>query len=358
MIRKFLLLVAVILMVSMTAVHAKINYVPLYIVDTKPDVGAVRHAPAGPLFITQDDHKLTLPEIGDSVTFMVYKYNDCVYEVAWGDLQPTVNVPSTLVGDYEVRLCADTYYYHGYITLEGQDGPDIPTENANWENITLLGSNTSQQVILDNILGLNVVEYNMKYKNAMSDEALVYLSEEDREAYIKQCEERQAELRAQRRFGLLPDELSAIFPSLVQYYSNNEFGINYMDLVPILISCIQELKIQLDSRTEKIVDIMMSRSSGTSAAREVRAAIGNTLLSAMPTSVSESAVVRYLLTDEVTDAYITVTDMSGRVMVKVPVSSSETSVSISSGTLGEGIFLCTLFANGQNIGTKRLVKTK
>jgi hypothetical protein len=50
--------------------------------------------------------------------------------------------------------------------------------------------------------------------------------------------------------------------------------------------------------------------------------------------------------------------MGGRVVTKVPVSPSATSATIDSGTLGEGIFLCTLYVDGQNIGTKRLVKTK
>jgi hypothetical protein len=50
--------------------------------------------------------------------------------------------------------------------------------------------------------------------------------------------------------------------------------------------------------------------------------------------------------------------MGGRVVTKVPVSPSATSAMIDSGTLGEGIFLCTLYVGGQNIGTKRLVKTK
>ena len=31
---------------------------------------------------------------------------------------------------------------------------------------------------------------------------------------------------------------------------------------------------------------------------------------------------------------------------------------IDSGTLGEGIYLCTLFVDGKNVGTKRMVKTK
>ena len=106
-----------------------------------------------------------------------------------------------------------------------------------------------------------------------------------------------------------------------------------------MVGCIQELKTELDSRTETIVDVMMSRGASSAAVSEVRAAIGNTLLSAAPTSVYESAQVRYLLTDNVTNAYIAITDMEGRQITKVPVSPSETSVSIDSGTLGQGIFL-------------------
>ena len=132
----------------------------------------------------------------------------------------------------------------------------------------------------------------------------------------------------------------------------------YIDLIPILISCIQELKTQLDARTETIVDVMMSRGAGTSAVSEVRAAIGNTLLSVSPSSVSESAQVRYILGDDASNAFITVTDMGGRVMTRVPVSPTETSTTIDSGILGEGIFLCTLYVDGKNVGTKRLVKTK
>ena len=101
---------------------------------------------------------------------------------------------------------------------------------------------------------------------------------------------------------------------------------------------------------------MLSRYAGTSAAREIRAAIGNTLLSVTPT-LAESTEVRFLLTEDVVNAHITITNMGGRVVTKVPVSSSDTTVTINTGTLDEGIYLCTLVANGQNVGTKRLVKT-
>jgi hypothetical protein len=329
MVKRLFFLVVSILMGNMTVVNAKINYVPLYIVDTSADVKGVKHAPPQPLIITQDDHRLTLPEIDDSLMFQVFKGDDCVYEEAYDRNRSIVDLPALLYGDYEVRLCADTYYCYGYLTLELLKNPDIPTEYGNWENIMLFGSDTSQESILNSIMGLNVVEYNRKDKDD-----------------------------GQRYVGMFPDELKAILPQVTDRYGFIVGDINLWGLFSVLIGCIQELKTELDSRTETIVDVMMSRGVNPSAVSEVRTAIGNTLLSAAPTSVYESAQVRYLLTDNVTNAYIAVTDMEGRQITRVPVFPSETSVSIDSGTLGQGIFLCTLFVNGEKIETKRLVKTR
>ena len=330
MVKRFIFIVVTLLMGNMTVVNAKINYVPLYIVDTSADVKGVKHAPPQPLIITQDDHRLTLPEIDDSLMFQVFKGTDCYYEVAYDRNQPIVDLPAILWGDYEVRLSADTYYYYGYLTLELLNNPDIPTEYGNWENITLFGSDTSQESILNSIMGLNVVEYNRKDKGD-----------------------------GQRYVGMFYDELRATFPQITDDHYGFIIGdINLWGLFSVMVGCIQELKTELDRRTETIVDVMMSRGVNPAAVSEVRAAIGNTLLSAAPTSVYESAQVRYLLTDNVTNAYIAVTDMEGRQITKVPVSPSETSVSIDSGTLGQGIFLCTLFVNGEKIETKRLVKTR
>lgn len=260
-----------------------------------------------------------MPDIEDSLTFMVLSNDQCVYQTNYQRSLSTINLPATLVGDYEVRLCADSYYCYGFVTLEQQekrDTSDIPIETELWENITQLGSNTSQQDILDDIMGLHVVEYNMK-----SDSA-------------------------QKRIGLLAAELREIFLQVVLTLPDGQLGINYLDLVPVLFSCVQELKNQLDIRTQRIADIMLSRYTDTSAAREIRAVIGNTLLAVAPTPVCESVLVRFLLTDDVANANITITDMGGRAITKVPVSPSDKSVTISSGTLGEGIYLCTLFADG------------
>jgi hypothetical protein len=329
MIKKFFFLLATLLIGSATAVEAKIIYVPLYIIDTQADVKEPKRSPMLPLFITQDDHKLILPEVDDILTFKLLTDSTCIYEEACQQPQPPVCLPTMLTGDFEVRLCADTYYYSGYITLECEGKLDIPNETEEWSYIIPFGSALSQATLLNSLMGLNVVEYSRKgdYEN-------------------------------EKRFGgMLRDDVKAELPQVTDYSTHNEQGINFYGFISVLVGCIQELKYELDSRTMAIVDAM-SRSASSSDMSSVRAAIGNTLLSADATTVSEAAQVRYHLTDDVSNAYIAVTDMGGRVMTRVPVSPSETSASISSGVLDEGIFLCTLYADGKIVGTKRLVKTR
>ena len=238
-------------------------------------------------------------------------------------------------------------------------GEGVPSEFGQWENITRLGSDSPQEVILDKIMGLNVVEYNMK-TDIPSEEDLIYLNVKDKEAYLKRLEEKEAAKNAERHIGLLANELKAAFPNLglVRELNEGKVGINYVEIVPVLISCIQELKNQLDMRTGKMVEIVMSRGLEPTTVNAARAAFGSNLLPIAPTSVSQPAEVRYLLDVAASNAYLSVVDMGGRVVTKVPVSPSATSAMIDSGTLGEGIFLCTLYVDGQNIGTKRLVKTK
>ena len=337
--KKLLLLLVTILMGSMTTVNAKINYIPLYIVDTQPDVKVVKHVPAAPLFITQDGYKLILPGFEDSLTLVVYKGIQEVFLYALQRQQSIVELPTTLVGDFEIRICTDTYYYFGYITLEGQNGantpsetekPEIPTETEHWGNITLYGNNTTQEALLNSLMGLNIVEYNRKDGDS-----------------------------EQRYVGMLADELKTAIPQVTDDKGGIILGgINIYCFFSLMTSCIQELKNQLDSRTETLFDIMMSREITPTAYNSARAAIGNTLLSVSPTSVNESAQVRYILNDDASNAYILISDMGGRTMTKKPVSPSETNATINSGVLGEGIFLCTLFVNGQNVGTKRLIKTR
>ena len=334
--KTFLLLLAALLMGSTTAVKAKIVYVPLYIVDTGSDVKEPKRGPGVPLFITQDGYKLILPELDDSLTFRAFKGNTCVYEIPCQHPQPPVCLPASFIGDYEVRLCADNYYYHGYVSLELQDKPEIPSETDNWHSIISLESGSSEEELLNALMKLNVILF-----------------------------KRKADSYDQSYITMPIDEVATAIPYVTNQPGFMEGGVvNLYSIISVLVGCIQELKFELDSRTEALVDLsevlsdIMSQSSSSTTISSVRAAIGSMLLSPATTTVGEPAQVRYVLSEDVANAHIAVTDMGGRLVTRVPVSPSDTSVSIDSGILDEGIFLCTLYADGKTIGTRRLVKTK
>lgn len=75
-------------------------------------------APPRPWYITQDDYTLTMPAFEDDFTLELRDENDAVVYTAYVPACSTVIVlPSTLSGDFELRLVSDTYYYRGYIML-------------------------------------------------------------------------------------------------------------------------------------------------------------------------------------------------------------------------------------------------
>ena len=129
---------------------------------------------------------------------------------------------------------------------------------------------------------------------------------------------------------------------------------NYLELVPILIRSIQELKQELDEVKGK-ENVLLSRNATTD--MTVTNAIGNKLYQNSPNPFKEQTIIRFRLADDAQNAAICIFDMTGKMLKRLPVSSGETSVSVNGWELGEGMFLYTLMVNGQEIDTKRMLIT-
>ena len=116
MIKKFLLLLT--LLSGLDANPLSAGQIPMQIIDK----GGIGHgstlAPPRPWYITQDDYVLTLPAFEDDFTLELHDEDDTVVYSTFVPAGTTqVVLPSTLSGDFELRLAADTYYYIGYISL-------------------------------------------------------------------------------------------------------------------------------------------------------------------------------------------------------------------------------------------------
>ena len=210
------------------------------------------------------------------------------------------------------------------------------------ENVTPLVSEAkTQDETLNNIMSMNVIKYNYIDKPMeISDTAQVVIEKELKEK--------------QTHYGLSAQELQKLYPDLVYEGQDGYLGVNYVELVPILIRSIQELKLELDE-AKGGDNITMSR-SGT-AVSEARAD-SNKLYQNTPNPFQEQATIRFSLADDVQNAAICIFDMTGKMLKKLPISSGETSVSINGWELGEGMFFYTLIVNGHEVDTKRMIITK
>ena len=132
---------------------------------------------------------------------------------------------------------------------------------------------------------------------------------------------------------------------------------NYVELVPVLIQAIQELKQQVDELQG--TDTVKKTPAKTSATDVGSSSIKkNTLYQNTPNPAKEQTVIRYQLADNVKDAAICIFDMQGKMLKKLPVSSDNDSVTINSYELGLGMFLYSLVVNGQETDTKKMIITR
>ena len=219
-----------------------------------------------------------------------------------------------------------------------------PSDKRLKTNIEPLGKETLQKVQEMNVVSYNYVD------TRKSQEAIDLLTgetitiEED-----PSC--------SQRHYGLIAQELQELYPDLVHEGQDGYLGINYIELVPVLIRAIQELKQQVDELQGTEVAKGASAKSSTTDVRNTTAK-KNILYQNTPNPAKEQTIIRYQLADNAKDAAICIFDMQGKLVKKLPVSSVNDSVTINGYELGQGMFLYSLVVNNQEVDTKKMIITK
>lgn len=105
---------------------------------------------------------------------------------------------------------------------------------------------------LENLLKINVVEYNLKSRldsyipNDIDSEKAEELKEE-----IMFLKKEDQQLTARRHIGIVGQELQKIYPNVVYEGQDGYLSVNYLEMVPLLIRSIQELKQEMDELKEQ-----------------------------------------------------------------------------------------------------------
>lgn len=219
------------------------------------------------------------------------------------------------------------------------------------ENIAPFGQSDDEST-LDHVLKMNVVEYT--YKDIHREGGGVEASSA-----------KEAQEEKKLHYGLIAQELQEIYPELVNKEQDGYLSINYVELVPVLIRSIQELKQELDEIKGNSEDIVMSRMMG-STFEDVTASVDATEASSVSASLSqntpnpftEQTTIRFTLPDEAQNASICIFDMSGKMLRQIPVSPSMHSITIKGYELQAGMYIYSLLISGKEILTKRMILSK
>ena len=193
---------------------------------------------------------------------------------------------------------------------------------------------------LDNLMNMNVIKYTYKPQPVPDDQEEDELDAEERLLLGSkvQTQNNLLQMSQQKHYGLSAQEIREIYPDVVREGQNGTLGVNYIELVPILIRSIQELKAELNELKGVETKPMMAR--------------------AMTVDEEETTDIHFTLPENIKDASVYVFDMSGKMRKQVPVSSSMDSFSIEGQGLPAGMYICSLVVDGKEVKTRRMILTK
>ncbi len=200
---------------------------------------------------------------------------------------------------------------------------------------------------IDDIMKLNVVKYNLKQRIVdVGDTATIPVSYYTEDSNLLQ----------KTHYGLIAQELQEIYPDLVYEGGDGYLSVNYMEIIPLLIKSVQELKLQLNDLTNAPEKAEL-RTGETTNVTDILSSV--LLYQNNPNPFTESTIIKCFVPEEIKRVDLYIYDMNGRQIDGRNVTDrGNVSIAIEGGSLDAGIYLYSLIADGVIIDTKRMILTK
>jgi hypothetical protein len=203
-----------------------------------------------------------------------------------------------------------------------------------------------QVSVLDDITRLTPVSFNYKqvYKEPDNN------SDSDTLAVKHGLFNEQSQMFQKTHFGLIAQDLQKIYPNLVYEEDNGYLTANYIELIPLLIQSIKELKQEID----RLGTVTPRSASSTEFIDEQQ----SVLYQNAPNPFSERTEIKFSLPGNVVNASIYIFNMQGTLIKQIPIKKDQFSIVISGSELSAGMYLYSLIVNEKEIDTKRMILTK
>ena len=164
----------------------------------------------------------------------------------------------------------------------------------------------------------------------------------------------EAQAAQKMHYALSAEQLEAVYPDLVYMRPDGTKGINYVELIPILVEAIGELNAkvrQLEQGGKARLAPMASGSSGS-----VGNAVAATLGQNSPNPFAATTAISLSIPTDAKSAQLCIYDMTGRQVRQLPIDArGATSVSVAAVGMPAGMYLYSLIVDDSLIDTKRMV---
>ena len=192
-------------------------------------------------------------------------------------------------------------------------------------------------------------------------------------------------LPKEHQMGLIAQELEEVFPTLVSEVAGHKQlddegkvintipsykAVNYVGLIPVLISGIQEqqktielqsqintdLQKQLDEQ-KQLINSLSQKVSGSTGINSVGTVeTGFQMSQNEPNPFTHETVVNYTMPQSVANAFMAVYDLTGKQVASFPITEKgKASITITSEKLAAGIYIYSVVADGKVIDSKRMI---
>jgi hypothetical protein len=200
--------------------------------------------------------------------------------------------------------------------------------------------------VLNNLQGLDVIEYTLSRPTPTNLRTGKKSTLHDKESL-------------RRHYGVSAQELQQIFPNLVKEGQDGYLTVNYTEMVPILLRCIQELKQEVDELKGTAVETRTQDISINEVSEVKNSYVKNASLQQnTPNPFTERTTIRFTLSENAKNAYIYIFDMTGKMQKQVPVDASMQSITINGYELAAGMYIYSLVVDGKEMDTKRMILSK
>lgn len=226
-------------------------------------------------------------------------------------------------------------YFAGSVRMTGSLTAAAVTTTSDLrlkENITNINP-----ILSSGILELNPVSYSLK-----KDSVRFTYDADDQEM-------------THPHYGLIAQEVRAIYPNLVYEDAEGYLSINYTELIPLMIQELKQLHEEVAALSQAENNgprkVATNSSSGETSDK-------NVLQQSTPNPASHTVSIGYDILPNAHDASIRIYNLNGHEVSAYPVSAQENMLSFNVESYDAGMYLYSLIVDGQIIDTKRMVITK